>query len=119
MRKIVTIIGVFLVVLTTQAQKKNAKVNIEVEGVCLMCKDRIEKAALKIKGVKFANWDLSTHQLSLIVDERKTNKDIISEKVAAVGHDTKVAKAPQEAYDSLHSCCKYRDEEIQESHKKH
>ena len=34
------------------AQNKNAKAAIEVDGVCMMCKNRIEKACLKIKGVK-------------------------------------------------------------------
>ena len=34
------------------AQNKNAKATIEVDGVCMMCKNRIEKTCLKTKGVK-------------------------------------------------------------------
>ena len=39
--------------------------------------------ALKTKGVKFASWDLKTHQLSLIIDENKTGTKIIQQNVAA------------------------------------
>jgi len=64
-----------LVGLSAEAQKKkkNLKVAIEVDGVCMMCKKRIEKAALNSKGVKFATWDVKTHLLSLIIDENKTD----------------------------------------------
>ena len=36
------------------AQNKNARVSLDVDGVCMMCKNRIEKASLKTKGVKSA-----------------------------------------------------------------
>ena len=47
--------------MTVFAQNKNARASIEVDGVCLMCKDRIEKACIKTKGVKSAVWDVKTH----------------------------------------------------------
>ena len=99
------------------AQNKNAKASIEVDGVCLMCKDRIEKACIKTKGVKSAVWNVETHELRLIFDERKTNLDVIQKNIADVGHDTKAIKATEEAYNSVHACCKYRDDEVQEDHK--
>ena len=98
------------------AQNKNAKATIEVDGVCMMCKNRIEKACLKTKGVKSAVWNVETHNLSLIYDERKVNLETINSKIASVGHDTKTLKATDKAYDGLHTCCKYRDEEIREDH---
>ena len=98
------------------AQNKNAKASIEVDGVCMMCKNRIEKACLKTKGVKSAVWNVETHNLSLIYDERKVNLESINSKIASVGHDTKTLKATDKAYDGLHPCCKYRDEEIREDH---
>lgn len=101
---------------TTFAQNKNAKAVIEVDGVCLMCKERIEKAAIRTKGVKSAIWNVDTHELKLIYDERKTDLKTIQKKVAAVGHDTKEIKATDEAYNSVHPCCKYRDEEIKKNH---
>lgn len=98
------------------AQNKNAKANIEVDGVCGMCKNRIEKACLKTKGVKSAIWSVESHNLSLIYDERKVNLEAIIANIAQVGHDTKTIKATNEAYDNLHPCCKYRDEEIIREH---
>ena len=104
--------------ISTQAQKKNAKKSIEVDGICLMCKKRIEKAALNTKGVKFAVWDLKTHILSLIIDERKTSVKKIQKNIAAVGHDTKGIKATEHAYNSVDPCCKYRDKKVVDAHKK-
>ncbi|MFC4723488.1 heavy-metal-associated domain-containing protein [Geojedonia litorea] len=99
------------------AQDKNAKATIEVDGICMMCKVRIEKASIKTKGVKSAVWDVATHELKLIFDERKTNLNAIKKNIAAVGHDTKDVKATKEAYDSLDPCCKYKDEDVVNDHK--
>ena len=119
MKKIVLVITVLLmsVSLSAQKKKKNAKVSFDVDGVCMMCKSRIEKAALNSKGVKYALWNVKTHQLNLIIDERKTDVSTVQQNVANVGHDTDVFKAPKEIYENLHGCCKYRDEEVQEDHK--
>ena len=115
MKQIITIIALFLMNFAF-AQDKNTRDIIEVDVVCGMCKGRIEKAAIKTKGVKSAVWSIETHQLNLIYDARKTSTDNISESVAAVGHDTKRIKATEEAYLSVHDCCRYRDEEVQKGH---
>jgi cation transport ATPase len=107
----------FFAGLSTWAQNKNAKATMEVDGVCTMCKDRIEKACIKTKGVKSAVWDVHTHQLSLIYDERKTDLETIQQNVANVGHDTKELKATEEAYNSVHACCRYRDKKVVDDHK--
>ncbi|WP_299251134.1 heavy-metal-associated domain-containing protein [uncultured Lacinutrix sp.] len=99
------------------AQNKNARASIEVDGVCMMCKKRIEKASLNTKGVKSAIWNVETHELKLIFDERKTDIETISNSVLSVGHDTKTVKATDEAYSKVHPCCKYRDEEVLDDHK--
>jgi len=98
------------------AQNKNQRATLKVDGVCLMCKNRIEKACIKTKGVKSAIWNVKTHELKLIFDERKTNIQTIKKSVLAVGHDTEKLKATDQAYQSLHNCCKYRDEKIIEDH---
>ena len=118
MRKTLIIISFVLIGSITQAQQKNLRVSIEVDGVCMMCKKRIEKAALNTQGVKFASWDVKTHQLSLIIDERKTSVKVIKKNIAAVGHDTKEIKATQDAYNSVNPCCKYRDKKTVENHGK-
>ncbi|KGL59446.1 Heavy-metal-associated domain-containing protein [Polaribacter sp. Hel1_33_78] len=116
MKNIIFIFSFLMIGFSGQSQevkkKKNAKVSFEVDGICGMCKKRIETAALKSKGVKFAIWSVKTHQLSVILDERKTDVKKIQKNIAAVGHDSKGFVASEEAYSSVHPCCKYRDEEI-------
>ena len=114
--KQVTLILALLVTIMTFAQNKNAKASMEVDGVCGMCKERIEKAAIRTKGVKSAVWNVDTHELKLIYDERKTDLKTISKNIAAVGHDTKEIKATDEAYDSVHPCCRYRDKDVVKDH---
>ena len=94
MKKIILILTV-LVTTVTFSQNKNAKASMEVDGVCGMCKERIEKAAIRTKGVKSAVWNVDTHELKLIYDARKTNLDSIRKKITAVGHDTKGIKAKE------------------------
>lgn len=98
------------------SQEKNAKASIEVDGVCEMCKDRIELACLKTKGVKSADWNVQTHELKLIYNDSKTNLDTIERNIIAVGHDTESMTATDEAYNGIHDCCKYRDEEVKNAH---
>jgi copper chaperone CopZ len=125
MKKIFITLAIIVAGFTAQAQEvkkdKNAKVTMKVDGICGMCKKRIETAALKTKGVKFAIWSPTTHQLNLIMDERKTDIKAIQDNVLEVGHDIlleddKKIVAKNEAYESVHPCCKYRDEEIIKDH---
>ena len=116
MKKIVLVTLVMILGLTTYAQNKNAKASIEVDGVCMMCKERIEKASIKTKGVKSAVWNVETHELSLIYDERKTDLATIQKNIVAVGHDTKEIKATDEAYSTVHPCCRYRDDKVVDDH---
>ena len=97
------------------AQDKNKKMSFEVDGRCEMCKMRIEKAALQVPGVKYASWDIPTHELSIIVDERKTNSMEVKTALVNVGHDTRELKATDEAYSKVHPCCKYREDDSDDS----
>ena len=119
MKQFLTITTALLITTLALAQQKNKKMTFEVDGVCEMCKMRIEKAALGVDGVKYAVWDIPSHELSLIIDERKTNAMEIKSALVAVGHDTKELKATQEAYDKIHACCKYREDDSDDSEKHH
>ncbi len=116
MKKIIAVLAI-LVSTVTFAQNKNAKASFEVDGVCMMCKARIEKACITTKGVKSAVWNVNTHELKLIFDERKTDLKTIQSNIVAVGHDTKELKASDEVYNAIDPCCKYRDEEVVKDHK--
>ncbi len=100
-----------LMVSTSFAQDddKWTTVSIEVDGVCGMCKDRIE-GALDVKGIKHAEWSNATKMCEIVY-----RKDVITEKevnqlIADIGHDTKTVKATDEVYSKLHGCCKYRSD---------
>jgi periplasmic mercuric ion binding protein len=80
--------------------------SFKVWGKCDMCKTRIEKTA-KAEGATSASWDLKTMLLTVTFDPSKTNKDGLSKKLAAVGHDTENYKAPDDVYAKLPGCCHY------------
>ena len=108
------LLALLALTLPVVAQSKNAKAQLNVEGICNTCKARIEKAALGVKGVKYA--------LSLILDEHKTSVPQLQEAIAKVRHSnslpdgsTKV-EASEEDYNKVNDCCKYRDEEVVKSH---
>ena len=117
MKKILIVL-VLLVGTVGFSQSKNAKLTLDVDGVCEMCKKRIETACIKTKGVKSAVWNVDTHELKLIYNENKTDVKTIKKSIVAVGHDTEGMKASVEAYNNLHGCCKYRDEKVRKDHQK-
>ena len=82
---------------------------LNVKGKCEMCKDRIEKAAKGVEGVSFASWDMEKQELHLNFDPDKTSIETVSKAIAAAGHDTDKDKAPDEVYNALPACCKYRE----------
>lgn len=98
------------------SQKKVIETSLKVDGVCGMCKERIE-AALDTVGVKYAEWDLDTKILKIAYKTDKYTIEDISNILAQVGHDTETIKATDEAYSMVDACCKYRDPEVVEDHK--
>lgn len=111
MGKLATVVILSFMSLSLQAQEKNKKTSFEVKGNCGMCEARIEKAALGVSGVKYASWDVSAKELTLILNEKKSSEDQVKMAIAAVGHDTDKFKANDSVYNKLPACCKYRDAE--------
>jgi periplasmic mercuric ion binding protein len=81
--------------------------SLRVYGKCGSCKARIEKAAKSVKGVTNAQWNQSTDML-VYAGDASVKKEIVSNAVLKVGHDTEFGKAPDKVYNSLPACCKYR-----------
>jgi Cu(I)/Ag(I) efflux system membrane fusion protein len=73
-----------------------------------MCKDRIEKAARGLAGIKNADWGIESSQVVVSYDPKRVNLMEIHEAIAAVGHNTNTVKAPDEVYENLPACCLYR-----------
>lgn len=89
------------------AEEEIMEATFKVLGNCGMCKDRIEKAAMAVKGVSKANWSEEDQELYIEFDSSTANIDDIHKAVARVGHDTELVKAPNRVYNRLHHCCKY------------
>lgn len=80
---------------------------VTVKGNCGECKERIEKAAY-IKGVKRAEWDKETKELTVTYRPSKTNTDDILKSIADVGHDSDKYISDDKVYNKLPGCCQYR-----------
>jgi len=78
-----------------------------VDGICGMCKTRIEDLAYSVKGVKWAEWNLDS-KLLLVKFEDDINTEKLAKVLSKGGHDNWLSTAKDGAYNKLHSCCKYR-----------
>jgi Cu(I)/Ag(I) efflux system membrane fusion protein len=91
-----------------QQQNQGSNVMLKVEGVCEMCRERIEITARGIEGVVSASWDSESKQLHLSYNAEKTSLEVISKAIAKAGHDTEWNKANEKIYNDLPPCCQYR-----------
>ena len=115
MKKIVLLLLLAPLFIFSQENNKNEKASFEVLGVCGMCKNRIEKATYKVKGVKYSNWDIPSNKISLVYNARVTSIEDIRKAIALAGHDNGTFLATDEDYNNLHGCCKYPRKEVAEN----
>lgn len=80
---------------------------LTVQGLCEMCKERIETAAKSVKGVTLASWNAKTKKLRVDFGSN-TKLDAIHRAIAKAGHDTDRMKADSKTYKALPECCLYR-----------
>ena len=98
---------IVMLIVTTSAQKKNSKTDtLMVFGNCSQCKDRIENT-LKSFGIAKADWGIESKILTVTYDSTKFSIRTIEQKLASVGHDTRLIKATDADYNKLPGCCKY------------
>jgi membrane fusion protein, copper/silver efflux system len=83
-------------------------IHFQVSGSCDMCKERIEKAAMSVKGVSKAIWDVQTKEIQVTLNGQDTGVDDIHKAIARAGHDTEKIKADDAVYSALPECCLYR-----------
>lgn len=127
MKKLISILCLTFAFTFAQAQteteaKTDSKVSettFKVNGVCGMCKDRIEAAAMRTSGVKMAEWDKNTQMLKVVYKNSKTTDEEIHKAVANAGHETVNTPADSTAYAKLPDCCRYKEGAVCGSEKKH
>ena len=101
------LIALFAITVSSVMAQTEKKEEFKVAGNCGMCKTRIEKAALSVKGVSSAEWDKESKMIKVTYDSQKSDIHKVHIAIAKVGHDTKMHKASNEIYDQLPGCCKY------------
>ena len=97
--------------------KSKAELKIKTSAECGMCKNTIEKAMSFEKGVKSATLDLSTHELTVVYNPKKTTPEQIKQAIANAGYDADDVKANNKAYQKLPECCKKGGMENHKDHK--
>ncbi|MBC7874101.1 MAG: DUF3347 domain-containing protein [Ferruginibacter sp.] len=111
MKKIILISAVALLSASAMAQINNAKTEtVKIYGDCGMCETTIEKAGSKKKQYK-TDWDADTKMAIIIYDSKKTDLDAVLKSIALTGYDNVKYLAPDNAYNRLPGCCKYKREE--------
>lgn len=85
-------------------------IQFKVFGVCGLCKERIE-TTVKIKGVSQADWDVDSHQLTLVYNPAVVKLEKIKKMILGAGHDLEGRQAPDNIYEKLPACCHYREED--------
>ena len=98
--------------LLAQKNKKILDAEFLVDGVCDMCKERIETAAYDLPGVKWVEWNKYTKLFSVKYKASKVTLDEIHVAIAAVGHNTSKVKSKEEVYNNLPGCCQYLSEDV-------
>ena len=104
--KHIYIIALMLVITAGVAAAQDSTSTFSVTGVCGMCKARIEKAAGG-DGLTNAVWEAATQQLTLTYGAG-FDVEAAKQRILAAGHDVDNRTAPQDAYDKLPNCCRYR-----------
>ena len=109
----------FILILFLSNAVANAQqdtVFIWVDGLCGMCKNRIEKEAIKVEGVGAVNYNVYNNILSVVPSSARFNNEALQMAIAGIGHDTEKFKADSLVYESLHECCHYRDPQLRADH---
>lgn len=107
MKRIVTVLIIIFSSFSAFAQSDVKTDSFKVEGNCGMCKKRIEDAAY-IRGVKRAEWNPETLQLTVTYKDSRTSMKNIAENVARAGHSSEKATASEKDYSRLPECCQYK-----------
>lgn len=112
MKRISGLLAILLIAVNfsfAQSKKDIVTEKITVQGNCGQCKKRIEDAAY-INGVKRAEWNKETKELTLTYRPSKTSLKQVEENIARVGHDAGDVHATDSAYNELPECCAYKSE---------
>lgn len=104
MRTLLMITFMAFVSLTTFGQTK--EVVIKTSAECGSCKKRIEGKLNYTAGIRFAELDVPSKNLTVKYSEKKITLKEIKKIVSEIGYDADEVKAIPEAVEKLPACCK-------------
>jgi copper chaperone CopZ len=87
-----------------KAEKKTVQISTNAE--CGMCKERIEGELNYVKGIVFAELDVSSKILTVKYKSNKIQLEDIRKKVTQMGYDADAQNADAKAQSNLPDCCK-------------
>lgn len=103
---IVLLSVVFLAPTNAHAQKaKLDTVKIKTSAECDMCKTKLETELGRSKGVKSANLDLTTREVTVVYNSTKTTPDKLRTLISNIGYDADNVKANNRMQKKLPDCC--------------
>lgn len=105
MKNLVLTLVVSCFAMIAYSQKVQTKV-IHTSAECGACKDRLEEVLNYTSGVKFAELDLETMDLTVKFKTAKISLDEIKVLITETGYDADELKANPEAVEKLPACCK-------------
>ena len=105
MKKLMLMLVATCFTLLAYSQKVQTKV-IHTSAECGACKDRLEGVLNYTSGVKFAELDLETMDLTIKFKTAKISLDEIKVLITETGYDADDMKANPEAVEKLPACCK-------------
>jgi copper chaperone CopZ len=100
------IIGIFTFLMIMTGYTQVQTVHIQTSAQCEMCKKKIEKKVMMVKGVKNAVLDMKTKTVTVKYDTQKVQLNTIKTAITLAGYDADEMKADEKAYSQLEECCK-------------
>lgn len=81
--------------------------DIKTSAQCNMCKEYIETALKKIKGVNEAKLNLATKEVEVVYDSKLCTPEMLKKAISEVGYQADEVAPNKAIYDKLPECCKH------------
>lgn len=101
-----TVLVILLTLFTGVLFAQNKEITIKTSAQCEMCKKTIEDKLNYTKGIKFAELNVATKELTVKYNSSKISDKEIRSTVAGIGYHADDVKRDETAHSKLPGCCK-------------
>jgi copper chaperone CopZ len=102
----ILIMALFLAVNVQAAKVKSV---IKTSIVCNTCKNMIESALKKQKGINSVKADITTAKVKVVYDDAAISLSTIEDIIVKLGYDANDKKKDEEGFNKLPKCCKSKE----------